>query len=224
LLLYAAGIAVFFVAARYRLPLALLLIPLAVDQALHLLALGRGALKSVASLAALIVVLNLPNEFTRSFAADGAERGIVEAHAWRNQGKIGPADRLAEKLVARFPDHANVRMLKAELLVNSGRCEQARSHLQRVTELAPRAATPWVMLGSCLDQLDDHDAAERAYAMALALHPYHSRALKLVGAMYARRGRSFEAQAVFKRFLKSGYQDPDVDQWLKELTATERRP
>jgi tetratricopeptide (TPR) repeat protein len=223
LLSYALVLAAFFVSARYRLPLALLLLPFAADQCLALVHAGRNDWKTWAALVALAVPLNLPNAFTAGFAADRAERGILEVQAWRNQGNLERAERLSAELVSRFEADANVQMLRAEVLIAFGRCREAAAHLNRVIVLAPRAATPRVMLASCLDELGDPAGAERAFAAALALHPHHPVALKRAGSMYARYGRVIEAHALLTRFVESGYQDAEVDELLQQLAPERRR-
>ena len=195
-LFYAVVVAAFFVASRYRLPMVLLLIPVAVDQVFHLVSAGGATGRSLAILATGLVALNLPNDFTRTFAADEAERGILTAQSLRNQGKLERADEISEALALRFPDDANVQMLRAEMLVAAGRCDSALRHLERTIELTPRAATPRVVLGDCYDALGNAPAAERAFATALSLHPYHPVALKRAGIMYARYGRVIEARSV----------------------------
>jgi tetratricopeptide (TPR) repeat protein len=197
---YAAVLATFFVASRYRLPLVLLLLPYAGDEALRLLGRGRGFLRAAAPALGGVVALNLPNSFTKSLAADAAEVGLLHAQAFRNQSDLERAGELAKALVERFPNDANVRMLTAELLVASGHCDIAISHLERTTALAPRAATPWVMLGSCLDEAGDPGRAERAFATALSLHPFHHAGLKGAALLYLRRGRPLEAIALMRRF------------------------
>ncbi len=220
MLAYAAVLATFFVASRYRLPLVLLLLPLAVAEARALISSRKRALGRSLPLLASVVALNWPNEFTQSFAADAAERGILYAQAWRNQGRPERAAALSASLVERFPRDANVQMLRAETLVAQGRCDVARRHLRNVTELAPRASTPWVMLGTCLDELGDPQGAERAFATALSLHPYHPLALKRAGYLYARHGRTREARSLFERFVRSGYRDPEIDERLHQLSQT----
>jgi len=215
-LLYALVLAAFFAAARYRLPLVLFLLPLGAVEILRLSAAGRTAARSLAALLACVALLNAPNAFTQSFAAGEAERGILRAHAFRNQGKREQAAQISEQLAGRFPTDANVQMLRAEALLDAGRCELALPHLQRVTELAPRAATPWVMLGSCLGERGDAAGAERAFATALSLHPYHAIALKRAAALYAQHGRVIEARSLLTRFVRSGYHDREVAEWLSE--------
>ncbi|HMI90222.1 MAG TPA: hypothetical protein VK509_02610, partial [Polyangiales bacterium] len=227
-LLYALGVALFFVAARYRLPLALLLIPFAAEQALRALAGLRawrgqrtaGQPGPLLAFACCAVLLSWPNAFTASFRADSAELGVLEAQALRNQDQRERAGTIAARLVERFPDDANVHMLRAELLIDAGRCDQAVPHLVRVIELAPRAATPRVMLGTCHDDLGDAAAAERALAGALSLHPYHPLALQRAGELYARYGRRVEARALLSRFEQSGYRNAAVTGLLEQLDRT----
>jgi tetratricopeptide (TPR) repeat protein len=221
---YGLLVAVFFVSSRYRLPLALLLLPFAVDQALFLARHWRQAPRTVwLGAGFLLLLLNLPNAFTASFAAAPAERGILTAHAWRNQGDAEAADRLSDQLAASFPDDANVRMLRSEQLIAGGRCAEAERHLRRVIELMPRSSAPRILLADCLAALGQSAAAELAYANVLAIHPYHPVALKQVGALYLRARRPREAKALLARFVASGYSDPEVSGWLARLNDDQVR-
>jgi Flp pilus assembly protein TadD len=171
----------------------------------------------------LLLLLNLPNGFSRSFAASSAERGTLTAQAWRNQGNSAAADRLSAELVARFPGDANVRMLRAEQLIEADNCSEAAPHLRRTIELAPRTASPRILLADCLATLGQPAAAELEYANVLALHPYHPVALKHVGALYLRERKPREAQALLARFVASGYSDPEVAGWLARLNDAQVR-
>lgn len=214
-LLYALVLAIFFVASRYRLLLALLFLPFAVEQAFWLSRAPRG----LVPVAGMLLLLNLPNDFTRSFAASPAERGLLEAHALRNAGRLAAADTLAARLVQRFPADPNVQMLRAEQLVSTGACASAEPHLTRVIALAPRTTAPRLLLADCLEQLRRPAAAELAYAGALALHPFHPVALKRASALYLRQRRAREAKPLLERFIAAGYRDAQVDAWREELTS-----
>jgi len=218
-LLYALVLAVFFVCSRYRLLLALLLLPFAVDQALHL-ARSRGGLVLVGG---LLLLLNLPNDFTRSFAASPAERGLLEAQALQNAGQDARARTLAADLALRFPDDPDVQMLGAEQLADTDACAQAEPHLTRTIRLAPRTAAPRLLLADCFERLGRPAAAELAYAGALALHPYHPVALQRASELYLRERRPRDAEPLLKRFVGAGYADAQVDAWLGALDADRRR-
>lgn len=214
-LLYALVLAVFFVSSRYRLLLALLFLPFAVDQGFYL----AHAPRKLAPVVGMLVLLNLPSEFTRRFAASPAERGLLEAHALRNQGQLARADALSARLAARFPADANVQMLRAEQLVSADACAEAEPHLTRTIALAPRTVAPRLLLAECLARLGRPAAAELAYAGALALHPYHPVALKRVSELYLRQRRPREAKPLIERFVAAGYRDPEVDAWRRQLRA-----
>ena len=204
---YAVVLALFFVSSRYRLPLVLLLLPLAADQALFMLTERHQTRAAVLALAAM-VLLNLPNRFTARFAASEAERGVLEATAWGNQGQPERASMLAADLVQRFPHDPNVLMLRATQLIDEGdRCRDAEPLLTETIVLAPRTATPRILLASCYESLGQLTAAERSLANALALHPYHPQALRNASLLMERERRPKEAKALAQRFLASGYED-----------------
>lgn len=211
---YTFALAVYFVAARYRLPLIVLALPLAVDEAIHLAG-ARPRVPELAALAALFVAINLPNAFTRSFEATETERALLLAQSWRNQGDPARAAAIGRALAASDPADANVHLLHAESLIADRRCAEAVTSLGRVTELAPRASTPWVLLGSCHAELGRWGDAERAFATALSLHPFHPVALKRMGLLYARHGRLAEARALLVRFEQAGYRDEEVAAFLR---------
>ena len=218
---YGAILALYFVAARYRLPLVILLLPHAIEEALRL---GRreASRGELAGILGLAVAVNAPNDFTKTFEATDAERGILLAQAYRNQGNAERAAAIAGELAAAHPDDANVQMLRSETLIAAGRCADALRPLQRTTELSPVASTPWVLLGACHADLGDPAAAERAFATALSLHPFHPAALKRAGILYASHGRFLEARVLLERFARAGYTDPEVTAWQGRVDAAMR--
>jgi len=207
---YALVLAVFFVSSRYRLPMVILLLPLAAEESLWLLGSARRAPRLLLAPALLLTLLNLPSAFTKTFAADAAERGVLEATAWKNQGRFERAETIAADLVQRFPSDPNVLMLRAELFVSAGHCRDAEPLLKKTVELAPRTATPRVMLASCYQDLGNARAAEQQLVGALALHPYHPLALRDASLLFMRQHRGVEARALVGRFLAAGYRDPEL--------------
>jgi tetratricopeptide (TPR) repeat protein len=218
--LYALVLAVFFVSSRYRLPLVLVLLPLAVDQAVELLTARPVAWSPVGAVAACAVLANWPNHFTAGFAASPAERGLLQASAWRNQGRPERAEQLASELVVRFPSDANLLMLLAELRAHAGRCRDAVPLLTRTLSLAPRTASPRLLLADCYEALGDSSSAQRQLANALALHPYHPESLRRASLLLWRQRKSREARVLTARFFASGYADHE----LQRLSATASLP
>jgi len=44
-----------------------------------------------------------------------------------------------------------------------------------------------------------------------------------VSARVARYGRTIEARSVLRRFVDSGYEDPEVNGWLEKLASSNER-
>ncbi len=209
--LYALALALFFVSSRYRLPLVLLLLPLAADQVFELVRTRTSVRWSALAVASGLLILSWPSDFSASFAASPAERGLLEATAFRNRGNSEHAARLAAELVERFPDEPNALMLLAELRVAEDRCAEAEPLLKRTVFLAPRTASPRLLLASCYEARGDWRSAERELANTLALHPYHPVALRRASLLFWQQRRSREAKALASRFLASGYSDAQLE-------------
>lgn len=208
---YGLALALFFVSSRYRLPLVLVLLPLAVDQARELWRSRGAALRPALALASGVVLGSWPSDFIAGFSASAAERGLLEASAWRNQHRLDRAESLATALGRRFPSDPNVLMMLAELRAGAGSCREAVPLLNRILDLAPRTASPRLLLADCYEALGDVSGAQRQLANALALHPYHPVALRRASLLLWRQQRSREARLLAARFLASGYTDPELE-------------
>lgn len=222
-LAYSLAMAAFFVASRYRLPMLLLLLPLAADTVARWAEARRIGKRELAGLAALLVALNLPMPFTASFAADRRERLLMRASAWQSQGNVEEAERIADALLARHPDDANVQMLRATLYAMQGRCERAVPHLERVAALAPLATTPWIDIAHCLAERGDVPGAERAYAHALAIDPHHPQGLRGAAVLYMDTNRAPNAIMLLARLREGGQSDDGTDFDLGRLLIEEGR-
>lgn len=213
---YALLLALFFVSSRYRLPLLLVLLPLAVQQAFELMRAPLG--RPLYALAGVALLLNFPTRFTESFAASPAERGLLTASAWRNQGNFAEAERIADDLGRLFPGEPNVLMLRAELLSAANRCDAAEPLLKRALVAAPRTTGPRLLLADCYEARGDLNGAARELSNALALHPYHPVALRRAGLLFSREQRHREAAVLAGRFLAAGYTDPEVERLARRST------
>lgn len=214
---YGLVLACFFVSSRYRLPMVLLLIPLAADGALMLVRSPRPSPRQLAAVLTMVLVVNWPVAYLDRFPAGEAERGILITQSWRNQGEHERAEARSSALAERFPDDPNVRMLRAELLIDSGRCSAAVPHLRRTIALAPRATTPRVRLSRCLARRGDLLGAERELAMALAIHPHHPKAILDAAELYEQLGRPAAALQMLRRYEAAGYHGPGADALRRRL-------
>jgi hypothetical protein len=217
LVLYAAAVAVFFVAERYRLPLVLLMLPLAVDEVFSYFIGATG--HRLALLGVTTIALNLPMSLTKTFVASEAERGVITTRALMFRREMPLADGLSDSLARRFPRDANVQMVRAEVLAMTKGCDLAIPYLEATVKLAPSTTTPRVMLGGCYGARGDESATVRVFTELLKVHPYHRDALRVVGLSHARHGRVTEARQLLRRFVATGYRDPFVGRWLKTFGA-----
>lgn len=204
---YSLVLAVYFVATRYRLPMLLLLLPLAADTAARLLRKEWPTRSELGALAAAIVVLNAPVPFTATFRADEKERHLLHAEAWMNQGRLDRAAAIARRALRRWPDDANVNMLAATIAMRDDDCARAIPHLEAVVRAAPIASTPRIDLASCFERFGRLDEAERQYAQVLARSPFHGRAIRAAALLYMRHGRPEHAIALLRRLRASGQGD-----------------
>ena len=220
---YSAMMAAFFVSSRYRLPMLLLALPLAADTGVRWWEARGAGRRELVAFAVLLVALNVPVPFTASFEAGPRERALIEASAWQSQGAVAQASRIAEALIERFPNDANVQMLRARTYVSQGRCDLAVPHLEEVARLAPLATTPWIDIGNCAFQRGEAQEAERAYAHALAIDPNQGQALRGAAMLYMRTGHAPNAIAMLQRLRESGQADEGTEFDLGRLLVQEGR-
>lgn len=134
--------------------------------------------------------------------AAGAERALILC---AKASVLGALQRYAEaEWLLR--DAAGLRAPAAELAIQAGvlACRRARwrdalGPLRSGTADDPRSVTGRYFLGEALNQTDDLGGALEAYEAALAIDPSHWRALKGMGKVLDRLGRSTEAAAYHRR-------------------------
>lgn len=99
----------------------------------------------------------------------------------------------ADRLLAQDPESKAGHLLKGRLLVARERLEEAREHLEWLTQNHPQFAAGWIALAECQQAAGDHEAAGQTLASAIQLLPsdpdlQHAYALWLEG-----QGRLTEA-------------------------------
>lgn len=99
------------------------------------------------------------------------------------------------------PDDVRADYESATRLLESGRFEQGVSLLQALTERAPTATAPHVVLGIAYANAGDLDLAEQSLRNALALSPDHPVALNELGLVQRRRGQFEESRASYEAVL-----------------------
>lgn len=109
------------------------------------------------------------------------------------------AEQVLRKAAKLRPDAPEVAVQTGILACRRGRWKDAVEPLRKGVALAPESAAAHYYLGEALNHVDDKDGALAAYLRAAELEPDHWRALKGVGIVYDRLGRSTEAAPFYRR-------------------------
>jgi tetratricopeptide (TPR) repeat protein len=111
-------------------------------------------------------------------AAEEAALGI-ELEARRGLGQIREAEALAEQAVVQFPRSARLARLRGQLYLDEKQLPQARTQLERATQLNPVDDQAWYLLGLLYRQQGDARAAQTAEARAAELRQIYTRLTEL---------------------------------------------
>jgi Tfp pilus assembly protein PilF len=208
---YGLSIVLFFVCARFRVPLLVALFPPAAQ---GLLALARGARRrSTRALAAPLVLLAAStaavsaDPFRIRAGAEGQEafhRGNVEARLGNAPAAIDAYWAALEKA----PRFAAARYHLGVVLLGEGREEEGLRELSLAMELDPRNPRIPVSLAVHLEGRGERARAEEMYRRAVASDPYFAEAQLGLGALLAEEGRLREAEPLLRRALELSPGDP----------------
>lgn len=109
------------------------------------------------------------------------------------------ADAMIRKAAKLKPDAAEVHLQTGVLACRRARWREAIEPLKRAIALDPENAAAHYHVAEALNQTDDKVGALAAYQRAALLEPDHWRALKGVGIVLDRLGRSPEAAEFYRR-------------------------
>ncbi len=173
--LNAVGIALFFPSGRYRLGLALSLLPPATA---GVVAIGRWVRERVpvgrAALGLGVAALVAANTVPHFTGPDmGAEGPFQQALAYESAKRHGDAVKVMEEEVARRPDDADGWRLLGQARDAMGDNEGAITALRRTVALAPEFAHAWQHLGALLAATNRPAEGAEALQRAVALNPAH---------------------------------------------------
>jgi uncharacterized Fe-S cluster-containing radical SAM superfamily protein len=178
---YLVAVAMFVPAGRYRVPVVLLLLPLAAIAGASLVRVrGRFTVsKRVAGFAALaLVACNLPNAFSATFASTPVEQLLSVSQAHLERGEVGDALRLAASAVEGAPRDVDARIALGKALMGNEHLNEAAEEFAVAARLAPHWEAPWILGGHAMLRLNQLDRAAYDFEQALARNPYHPVALR----------------------------------------------
>ncbi|MFH1679905.1 MAG: tetratricopeptide repeat protein, partial [Candidatus Eisenbacteria bacterium] len=211
LLFYGLSVVLFFVCARFRLPLLVPLFPPA-GRGLAVLARGfrlrsRRALVAPLALLAAALAGSSVDWFGLEVAAGGQEafqRGNVEARLG-NPTKAIDAYREAARRIPRF---SAVHYHLGVVLLGEGRDEEGIGELVLAMELDPLNPRVPVTLGEYFEGRGEAEKAEVLYRRSLTADPYFPDGYVDLGGLLAEKGRGEEAEPLLRRGLELAPESP----------------
>ncbi|MBN1825014.1 MAG: tetratricopeptide repeat protein [Candidatus Eisenbacteria bacterium] len=204
LLFYGASVALFFVCARFRVPLLPALFPLAARGLLVLSAPIRER-RFRAAAAPLLFFFALqagisvdPFHAKRSAVGqDAFHRGNV--HARRDEPEKAVA--AYREAIERIPDFPGAHYHLGVVLLGMGREEEGIRELEEAMRLDPSNPRVPVGLAEHLASQGERREAERLYRSAIRADPYFPGAVMGLGGLLAEEGRAEEAEPLLRRGL-----------------------
>ncbi|UCC31125.1 MAG: tetratricopeptide repeat protein [Phycisphaerales bacterium] len=190
-----AGVAIFFVFARYRFPLVPVLVPLAGYACIESLAACRARrVRTLAVAAAFAVVAAFL--VNRPMVPESAYRSVAFANlsiACGQAGRMGDAERYLHRAIELYPDNAAAHGRLGMLMARTGRPEAGVKHLRKATALDPTVAATHVDLARVLAGQGRTDQAELHYRQAIRLKPDGKHARMALVELLSAKGSKDEA-------------------------------
>lgn len=145
---------------------------------------------------------------------NGLDVLLEAASTERAAGRLTEALRFLQQAEGAAPDDHHTLVEQGRTLSDLGRLAEAEAVLRRATRV--RDATAEYNLANVLDQMDRWDEAREHYERAIAINPFHARAMNNLGIGFSRRGQPQQAIAFYQRAIAVA---PDVADTYTNLSA-----
>ncbi len=191
------AIALFIPADRYRLPLVPLVSGLAVLALDHLIRQFRTqrprAIRMIAGLAVITVLLNLPAGFPAVAVPSHAELLMLTGVGFHTRGSNATATACYQQALDEDPDLADAWYYLSAIERAAGRLDLAADHLQTCLAGRPDHERALHDLGVLRTDQGQYDAAIPLFEQVLELNPRNTRAMSNLATAKARQGKLDEA-------------------------------
>ncbi|TMJ41601.1 MAG: tetratricopeptide repeat protein, partial [Alphaproteobacteria bacterium] len=144
------------------------------------------------------------------------------ARALRTEGEGAQALAVLEGALLQHPKHRGVLAAYGRALADAGDYKRA---LDVLDQAQPPDAPDWRILsvqGAALDQMGQHEEAQRYYATALRIAPDEPSVLSNLGLSYALSKDLVRAEATLRRAASQSRIDPTVRQNLALVMGLQR--
>ncbi len=223
IVLYMAGIVIFFVCARFRMPVIPWLILFAaygVDSCIAFWRSGRHKELilpvMVFSVAALAV--NIP---ARGHQENLAQAKFHDGIAWKKKGEHHEAMLALTEALRLNPQLAGARSNLANLLSSNGNSDEARLAYEEAIDSDPENANTHANLASFHLAAADLTLAEESVNNALAIDSDCSEALRILGVIREREGKLAEARLAYEHALRFTHERHRLENNLGTLSMAE---
>jgi Flp pilus assembly protein TadD/4-amino-4-deoxy-L-arabinose transferase-like glycosyltransferase len=201
---YTIGIVAFFVTSRFRLPVALLLIPPSAAGITQVYTWIRGHDWRSAAVPIFVMVAifsaSMMNPYGIGHAADA--RGYYGDGTDRyREGDYRKAAESLTRSVNADPSFAPAWLMRGRAELRLGEMEQAVDDLRVATEKDSTLADGFFWLGVAYQRSGTHDLAEPAYRRSIALDPSRVEAFTNLADVYFRQGRREDAVVELRKAL-----------------------
>jgi Tfp pilus assembly protein PilF/4-amino-4-deoxy-L-arabinose transferase-like glycosyltransferase len=199
---YIAGMMVFFVNARYRLPLLPVMIPVAVTGAAQIYAdfMEWRLKRLVVSGGVLLAGIGLTQ--LHWIGADFSRDYVNAGDAWVMKEDPARALPLYEKALELKPDSPKATLAMGLALTKLGRTEEAKDYYFECLQLEPGNSQAHNNLGLWYDQRGEMNEAERHFLEAIRLKPNSPQAHNNLGMVYGKRGERAKASQEFEESIR----------------------
>lgn len=213
---YAASLLLFFVNARYRLPMVVPAAVLAGMGVESLVATARsGRWRDWLWPGAAVVLFAFPVLRDPGVRANPAFLASAVGAALVQQGHAQEGLRYVDQAIALEPGLAGAHQNRATALLALNRPAEAFDAAVEATRLDPELFEPWMTIGAVLAREGRLAEALPAFQQAVGLRPDHLGALRNLAQALGGTGQWAEAAAVGQRAVAAGAADliPRVNEW-----------
>jgi tetratricopeptide (TPR) repeat protein len=217
---YALSFVIFFVCARYRLPIIPFLIIFASAAGFYF---ARGLKRKKYGPLLVPGVI-----FVASYIFFNANLFNVKQHnpgmnyctlgvAYKNTGNLGKAVVCYKKSIETDPTHAEAYYNLGNIYAQNKQFRIARDLYRRAMKIDPKATRAYNNLGNIYFETGRLDSALKYYGIAIDLDPAYETPLYHSGLIYHELGEFSKAESLWQRLLKINPRNNRVRQLLKTL-------
>jgi superkiller protein 3 len=145
------------------------------------------------------------------------ERLLIQLAEARVEGAAARVEELLSRLERRYPRTPEPKLVRAELLWDARRYQEAAEQYQELLRIDPNYAMAYNHLGYLYLSMERYDEAIDSFKRCIFISPGQANPHDSLGECYLDLGRYDEAIAQFRQALAAGYEEGD---WRSFLGST----